>query len=488
MTTKNELEDFTLVIFGGDGDLAMKKIFPALYYRLKHGQIKAASDIVVVSNNKKTSEAFRTELRQNLLEKLVKPKKEWITALCNITTYLEIELTDLNSYIPLKEALHKAGQEHVLLYYSTPSSLFSMISSSMYQHGMITEKTKVVLEKPLGSNLATFEEVNNTIRQYFQERQIYRIDHYLGKETVQNLMVLRFANHLFELAWNSQNIDYVEITVAESLGVGTRKGYYDNYGALKDMVQNHLLQLLCLVAMEPPSILDADSVRDEKLKVLKALVPFDKTNVQRRTIKAQYTRGEINDEFVKSYQEDIDGYNSNTETFIALRTYVQNWRWSGIPFYLRTGKRMTERYSEIVINFKHVPHNVFPKRAAIDRNKLIIRLQPDERIELVQMAKIPGPGGYRYKPISLELDYLASVGKKFPDAYERLIMDVVRGNQTLFMREDEVRASWNWIHSIMDNWDATNQELKLYQAGTEGPGDAILKEGHQWNKMKNKTT
>ncbi len=482
MTTKKELGDFSLVIFGGDGDLAMKKIFPALYFRLKHGQIETASDIIVVSNNKKTTTEFRAELTENLNNKLKKPKANWIEKLCGMTTYLEIELTDPANYLPLKKSLEKAGEEHVLLYYSTPSSLFSVISGSMHSNGMITDKTKVVLEKPLGSDLKSFEEVNTTIRKYFNENQIYRIDHYLGKETVQNLMVLRFANHLFEMAWNSQNIDYVEITVAESLGVGTRKGYYDNYGALKDMVQNHLLQLLCLVAMEPPAVLDADSVRDEKLKVLKALVPFDESNVGKRTIKGQYTRGKIEDDFVKSYQEDIDGYNSETETFVALRTYVQNWRWSGIPFYLRTGKRMTSRYSEIVINFKHVPHNVFPKLAPIDRNKLIIRLQPDESIELVQMAKIPGPGGYRYKPISLELDYLASIGKKFPDAYERLIMDVVRGNQTLFMREDEVRASWKWVHSIMDNWTKTEQELKLYQAGTEGPGDEILKDGHSWNE------
>ena len=482
MATKKKLSDFSLVIFGGDGDLAMKKIFPALYYRLKDKQIQTASDILVLSNNDKTTESFRKELSERLLDKLPSPNERIIEQLCEMTTYHKVELTDVNDYSSLKKRLEEASHKNILFYYSTPSSLFLTISAALHHNQLITDSTKVVLEKPLGFDLKTFEEVNSTIRQYFKEYQIYRIDHYLGKETVQNLMVLRFANRIFEMAWNAQNIDYVEITVAESIGVGTRKGYYDKYGALKDMVQNHLLQLLCLVAMEPPSTLNADNVRDEKLKVLKALLKYDETTIQDGTVKGQYTRGTIDKEFVYSYQEDIDGYNSKTETFVALRTYVQNWRWAGVPFYLRTGKRMAERYSEIVINFKEVPHNVFPEKTKIDRNKLIIRLQPDELIELVQMAKIPGPGGYRYKPISLELDYTASIGNEFPDAYERLIMDVVRGNQTLFMREDEVRASWEWVESITDNWKKTDKELKLYEAGGNGPSDYILQEGHHWNK------
>lgn len=478
------LGHFSLVIFGGDGDLAMKKIFPALYFRLRSGQIKIKSTIIVVSNNEKDTAQFRAELSEKLQTKVNKPEQAWIDKLCGMVTYHRIELTMPDNYLPLKESLEAAKHKNQLLYYSTPSYLFSTISSALHTNNIITPTTKVVLEKPLGSDLETFEEVNRIIRQYFQEHQIYRIDHYLGKETVQNLMVLRFANHLFEMAWNAKNIDSVEITVAESIGVGTRKNYYDKYGALKDMVQNHLLQLLCLVAMEPPSILNADNVRDEKLKVLKALKSFDENTINKWTVKGQYTRGKIEDEFVYSYQEDIDGYNSKTETYVALRTYVQNWRWANVPFYLRTGKRMEKKYSEIVINFKHVPLNIFPDRTKIDRNKLVIRLQPDENIELVQMTKIPGPGGYRYKSTSLELDYGASIAEGFPDAYERLIMDVVRGNQTLFMREDEVRASWEWIHSITSNWEKTNQSLKLYEAGTLGPDTNIMEEGHQWNLQK----
>jgi glucose-6-phosphate 1-dehydrogenase len=481
MTKINALNPFNLVIFGGDGDLAFKKLFPALYHRLKDGQVQSNSSIYVLSINDKTQEEFEEELAKHLKLHVSDLEEVWLNRLCKITTYLKADLTITTHYKELKELLSNSKLPEVIYYYSTPSSLFGKISSCLHQSGLITKKSKIVLEKPLGFDLDSFEALNTIVRQYFDEPQIYRIDHYLGKETVQNLMVLRFANQIFELAWNKQNIESIEITVAESYGVGTRKGYYDKYGALKDMVQNHLLQLLCLVAMEPPSVLNADNVRDEKLKVLKALKPFDEESINKYSVKGQYTRGEIDGTFVNSYQEDIQGYNSTTETFVALRAEVQNWRWAGVPFYLRTGKRMPRRYSEIVINFKNVPHNIFPQKAKIHRNKLIVRLQPDEHIELVQMAKIPGPGGYRYKPISLELDYSASIGKLFPDAYERLLMDVVRGNQTLFMREDELRASWIWIDSITSNWKKTNQELKLYKAGSNGPSKDILDAQHDWN-------
>jgi glucose-6-phosphate 1-dehydrogenase len=302
----------------------------------------------------------------------------------------------------------------------------------------------------------------------------------LGKETVQNLMVLRFANNLFERAWNSENIDSIQITVAESLGVEKRASYYDNSGALLDMVQNHLLQLLCLVAMEPPVSLEADEVRNEKLKVLRALRPLNKKSVQTDTVKGQYTRGKINGIQVNSYLEDIEKYESKTETFVAMKAYVDNWRWKNVPFYLRTGKRMIKRYSEIVINFKEVRHNIFPSKEKLNNNKLIIRLQPEERIELIQMTKIPGPGGYRYKPIALKLDYVDSFKERFPDAYERLIIDVIRGNQTLFMRQDELQAAWTYIESITNSWKSSNMQNVLYEAGTWGPGDAVLNENESW--------
>ena len=476
------LQSFNLVIFGGDGDLSLRKIFPALYYRLADGQIQPDSWITVASKNDRNTESFLVLLAEQLDKHVPDADQALRKRLLNMVSYVQVDLTASKDYEVLRAELDGRKNMQRLYYYSTPSSLFSVISKLLHENGLIKATTKVILEKPLGVDLRSFEELNQAVRSYFKESQIYRIDHYLGKETVQNLMVLRFANHLFEQAWNAQNVDNIQITVAESIGVESRKDYYDHYGALKDMVQNHLLQLLCLVAMEPPAALNADNVRDEKLKVLKSLRHFDANSVKRATVKGQYTRGEVAGEHVRSYQEDIDRYDSDTETFIALRTYVDNWRWSGVPFYLRTGKRMKSRYSEIVINFKRVPHNVFPSGNPIDRNKLIIRLQPEEHIELVQMAKIPGPGGYRYKPVSLELDYGGSFNKRFPDAYERLLMDVVRGNQTLFMREDEVRASWEWTHSITDHWAKVKQDLELYKSGTMGPGDEVLKQEHSWHE------
>lgn len=476
-----ELKNFNLIIFGGDGDLSMRKILPAVYHRLKDGQVREASNVIVVSRNEHDTDSFRDLLSQHFSENIDAIDNGVLQQLLNMTQYVQLDLMQPENYTVLKDALKRCDGHQCIYYYSTSSALFGTISSSLQHHGMVTPQSKIVLEKPLGADLATFESLNNEVRKYFKEKQIYRIDHYLGKETVQNLMVLRFANHLFELAWNREHIDNVQITVAESLGVESRKDYYDKYGALKDMVQNHLLQLLCLVAMEPPASLNADSVRDEKLKVLRALRPYDANTVKKWTVRGQYTRGEVSGKQVYSYQEDIERFDSNTETFVALQAHVDNWRWSGIPFYLRTGKRMASRYSEIVINFKRVPHNVFPSGNKIDRNKLIIRLQPDEQIELVQMAKVPGPGGYRYKPISLELDYGASFDKRFPEAYERLLMDVVRGNQTLFMREDEVRASWDWTHTITDNWEKAEQPIELYKSGSMGPGDDVMRKEHYWH-------
>ena len=335
----------------------------------------------------------------------------------------------------------------------------------------------------MGNSLATSKEIQSEVGKAFLEKQIYRIDHYLGKETVQNLMVLRFANHLFESSWDSEHIESVQITVSESLGVEKRGAYYDKSGALLDMVQNHLLQLLCLIAMEPPSKLEANYLRDEKLKVLNSLRPFTAKTVVSNTARGQYTRGTVNGAKVNSYLEDINKYESDTDTYVAIKTFIDNWRWKDTPFYLRTGKRMVKRYSEIVINFKSVKHNVFNSDKQIPGNKLIMRLQPEERIELVQMTKIPGPGGYRYKPISLKLDYMDSFSERFPEAYERLLIDVLRGEQTLFMRQDELETAWIWIESIVKSWKAAQQKNILYEAGSWGPGDNILNDGHYWEKF-----
>jgi glucose-6-phosphate 1-dehydrogenase len=480
MHNKQEVFDpFNFIVFGGDGDLALRKIYPAVFHRRYDGQVSKKSNVICITRTENTANEVIAEKIFGFIKTSSDPKitDSEILEFVNSIKIIALISHDKESYKPLADSLNEFKEYQNIYYFSTPSHVFGEIGKALKDSGLIDKKSKVVLEKPLGFDYASFNHINANIRAVFNEKQIYRIDHYLGKETVQNLMVLRFTNHLFEKAWNRENIDNVQITVAESLGVENRGDFYDKTGALLDMVQNHLLQLLCLVAMEPPHLLGADEVRNEKLKVLESLRHFNKKSAATDTVKGQYTRGNINGNKVNSYLEDISKYESRTETFVAVKAYVDNWRWKGVPFYLCTGKRMKSRYSEIVINFKSVCHNIFPTKEKLSNNKLIIRLQPEERIELVQMTKIPGPGGYRYKPISLKLDYLDSFKERFPDAYERLIIDVIRGDQTLFMREDELQSAWKWIESITKNWKLSNTENILYEAGTWGPGDKILTEG-----------
>jgi glucose-6-phosphate 1-dehydrogenase len=478
------MDDFDLIIFGGDGDLSFRKIFPALYHRLNEQQIGDDSRILAISRTQRTQKEFTEQLRVKLEEYVKDIDQDVLKRLLKMISHGVIDSDGGTQGKEVTAWFEKNHHPVRVFYLATPAAAFGSICGYLHHMGYISKGARVVLEKPLGRDLASSEQVNDQVAKYFSEEQIYRIDHYLGKETVQNLMVLRFANNIFESSWNAQSIDNIQITVAESLGVGTRGGFYDKYGALRDMVQNHLLQLLCLIAMEPPGLLEADQVRDEKLKVLKALRPYDAESILTDTVRGQYTRGKTEDGLMPSYLEEIDKYDSETETFVALRAYVDNWRWGGVPFYLRTGKRMPHRYSEIVINFKHVPHNIFPEKKHIDNNRLTIRLQPEERIELVQMVKVPGPGGYRYQPFSLELDYADHFEDRFPEAYERLLMDVVRGNQTLFMRRDEVKASWKWVESILNNWRDSNVPNTLYEAGTSGPGDRVMREGEEWVKSR----
>ena len=476
-----KLKDADIVIFGGLGDLAMRKIFPAIYHRFKAKQINNNSRVFVISRGEVSQTEFKANLKEKLTNNIEDVDQKIVAELLKLCKYIQADLTQESSLAVLKDDLREDDNIVRVYYFSVSSSIFGDITRNLQAEKLITPESRVVLEKPLGHDSASSKLINSEISNYFEESQIFRIDHYLGKETVQNLMVLRFANNLYENAWNSQNIENVQITVAEDLGVSSRGGYYDKYGALLDMVQNHLLQLLCLVAMEPPSVLEANNVRDEKLKVLKALRLFDDKMVLDQTVKGQYTRGSINGESVKSYLEDINDFQSNTETFVAIRANIDNWRWAGVPFYLRTGKRLSKKHSEIVINFKNIPHNIFPNSKPIVNNKLIISLQPEERIELVQTVKIPGPGGYRYKPTSLVLDYSTSFQDRLPEAYERLLIDVIRGNQTLFMRKDEVEASWTWIDTITKYWKQTKMTNNLYNSGTTGPGDKILINGHTWN-------
>jgi glucose-6-phosphate 1-dehydrogenase len=364
--------------------------------------------------------------------------------------------------------------------------LFGPICARAAANGLVDPTSRVVLEKPIGHDLASARAINDEVGAVFTEEQIFRIDHYLGKETVQNLLVLRFANALLEPLWNAAHIDHVQISVAESIGVGGRADYYDGSGALRDMVQNHLLQLLCLVAMEPPAALDREAVRDEKLKVLQSLRPLTGATALRKTVRGQYGAGLVDGGPVPSYLTELDRP-SHTETFVALKAEVANWRWSGVRFYLRSGKRLATHASEIVVQFRQVPHSVFPgvDDELITPNRLVLRLQPDEGVRLHLVTKQPGPGGIRLHPAELNLSFAETFKSRLPDAYERLLMDVVQGRPSLFMRRDEVETAWAWIEPILHAWDEHGHAPKTYPAGTAGPPAAtalIERDGRTWHE------
>ena len=475
------LENFNMVIFGATGDLSFRKIFPALYYRLKENQITSESNIIAIVRKKESYISLKKDLENYLKNNIVNIESKSLTNLMKMVKVVLFDINTKETYNNLKKSLNNNENKIRVYYLATPANVFGPISNILGNLKLINSFSRIVLEKPLGKDKTSSKKINEEVLKNFKENQIYRIDHYLGKETVQNLMVLRFANYLFENSWNANHIKSIQITAAEKIGVEKRGDYYNNYGALLDMVQNHLLQLLCLIAMEPPTSLSAEEVRIEKHKVLKSLRLFDKKNIQNAVIKGQYSRGNHNGSLIPSYLEDIEQFSSNTETFIALRAYVDNWRWKGVPFYLRTGKRMSEKFTEIIITFKNVPHNVFLSANPIVANKLIIRLQPKEKIEFIQMIKIPGPGGYRYKPVSMKLDYQESINVRFPQAYERLLMDIIRGNQTLFMSNNELSASWDWIESITSSLKKTKHKMTLYNAGTNGPGEQVLLNNDSWN-------
>ncbi|MCA1767426.1 MAG: glucose-6-phosphate dehydrogenase, partial [Idiomarina sp.] len=357
-----------------------------------------------------------------------------------------------------------------IFYLATPPALYSTICSGLSKQGLTKQPARVILEKPIGHNLASSQDINRSVAEHFEENQVYRIDHYLGKETVLNLLALRFANALFSSNWDNSAIDHIQITAAEQVGVEGRWGYYDDAGQLRDMVQNHLLQVLSLIAMEPPSKLDADSIREEKLKVLKALRPIDESNCQETTVRGQYHSGFVADQRVPGYlEEDGAKSNSQTETFVALKVNIDNWRWSGVPFYLRTGKRLPEKRSEVVITFKRQPHNIFNDTTTeLPPNKLVIRLQPDEGVEVQILNKIPGLGKRMHlKATNLDLSFDETFERKrIADAYERLLLEAMHGNQYLFVHRDEVEYAWRWIDGIVAAWENYEQPPKHYQAGT----------------------
>ncbi|OCW56151.1 glucose-6-phosphate dehydrogenase [Hoeflea olei] len=482
------VDPFDYVVFGGTGDLAERKLLPALYHRQLAGQLTDPTRIIGASRSEMDHDAYRAFARDALNQHLKanELKDEDVNRFLNRLFYVSVDAQSERGWEALK-ALLAEGEERVRAFYLAVSpSLIGDISERIRSTGLITGKTRIVVEKPIGRDLQSAKALNRALGEVFEEEQIYRIDHYLGKETVQNLMALRFANALYEPLWNSAHIDHVQITVAESVGLEGRAGYYDKAGALRDMVQNHIAQLLCLVAMEPPSSMDAEAVRDEKLKVLRSLKPINESNADALTVRGQYKAGASAGGAVKGYLDELEGGVSNTETFVAIKAEINNWRWAGVPFYLRTGKRMSERISEIVVAFKPIPHSIFDTGAGrITANKLVMRLQPDEGVKQWIMIKDPGPGGMRLRHVSLDMSFAESFAERNPDAYERLLLDVIRCNQTLFMRRDEVEAAWNWVDPILSAWEETGQSVQPYTAGTWGPSQAIAlieRDGRTWHE------
>jgi len=474
---------FDYVVFGGTGDLATRKLLPALFHRDLDGQIPTGARIFAISRRDYDANAYRAFAEAALGPAIAAAGDApgWQRFAARLE-HVTLDAQSDAGWEALVRALG-AGEGRVRVFYlATSPQFYGPIARRLGAAGLAGNDARLVAEKPIGSDLASARRINDEIGAVFAESQIYRIDHYLGKEAVQNLIAMRFANSLFEPLWNSLWIDHVQITVAETVGLEGRAGYYDTAGAVRDMVQNHLLQLTCLVAMEPPQTLSADAVRDEKLKVLRALDPLGEGAV----VRGQYGPGAIAGTAVPGYASELGpGKTSRTETFAAMRLGIANWRWSGVPFYLRTGKRMARKASEIVVQFKPVPHSIFGAQTELLANRLVVRLQPDEGITLRLMTKEPGPGGLRLRSVPLDLSFADTFSTRFPEAYERLLMDVVRGNPTLFMRRDEVETAWSWIGPAIASWERGREPPKSYVAGGWGPAAAtalIERDGRTWHE------
>jgi glucose-6-phosphate 1-dehydrogenase len=474
---------FDYVVFGGTGDLATRKLLPALFHRDVDGQLPAPARIFAISRKDYDAAGYAEFVRTALAHTIdeANDPSAWARFAARLR-HVTLDAQGDQGWDRLAAALGEADGRVRVFYLATSPQFYGPIARRLGGAGLAAGDARLVVEKPVGSDLASARRINDEIGAVFAESQIYRIDHYLGKEAVQNLIALRFANSLFEPLWNSLWIDHVQITVAETVGLEGRAGYYDAAGAVRDMVQNHLLQLTCLVAMEPPQTLNADAVRDEKLKVLRALDPLGDGHC----VRGQYAPGAIAGTAVPGYAQELGAPSpSHTETFAAMRLGIANWRWAGVPFYLRTGKRMARKTSEVVVQFKPVPHSIFGAAAGLVANRLVVRLQPDEGITLQLMTKEPGPGGLRLRPVPLDLSFAETFSTRFPEAYERLLMDVVRGNPTLFMRRDEVEAAWSWIGPAIARWEKSAETPKSYVAGSWGPAAAtalIERDGRTWHE------
>ena len=478
-----EISDSNYVIFGGTGDLALRKIFPALFWRYAAGQLTQSFRLIAASRNNVSIEEFAKKLRpfcDTAIQEYSVDEAGW-QGFLDLIRLLSVDVKSGDGMDALVELINRrmSPDRPLIFYLAIAPSLFGATCQNLKKFNLTPPQARLVVEKPLGHDGQSARAINAELCSVFDESSIYRIDHYLGKETVQNLMALRFANVIFESQWGNHAIDNIQITVAESIGVEGRASYYDNYGALRDMVQNHLMQLVCLVAMEPPAIFNADQVRDEKLRVLRAVRAVSEADV----VRGQYKSGLIDDQEVAGYCEEV-GKPTTTETYVALKLMIDNWRWAGVPFYVRTGKRLKARASEIVVTFKPRQHDIFTNAPGVSTrhhdhpNRLIIRLQPEEGLRLQLTAKEPGPGGMRLFPSELNLSFGEAFDRRLPDAYERLLMDVARGNQTLFMRLDEVLAAWDIIDPLIGLG-----EPQAYAPGSMGPDNAtelLARDGRNW--------
>ena len=477
----------TLLLFGATGDLSHRMLLPSLYGLHVEGLLPATLKIIATARSELDDVAFRGSAIEALAQHVApdffdRAKAE---AFAERLSYVALDATTPEGFARLADNIDPS--QGLAIFLSTAPSLFNQTIDGLYGAGLTGERVRLALEKPLGSDLTSSREINDAVAAAFPEERTFRIDHYLGKETVQNLLALRFANSAFEPLWNSAHIDHVQISVAETVGLEGRGDYYDGAGALRDMVQNHMLQLLALGAMEPPADFDATSVRDEKVKVLRSLRPITATDADDHAVTGQYREGAVGGLPVKGYADEL-GRASGTETFVALKAHVDNWRWAGVPFYLRTGKRLPERKTEIFIQFKCVPHSIFAKRGARTKaNKLVISIKPEENIRLLVMAKTPGLDrqGMRLREVPLDV----GMANAFADlrrriAYERLLLDLIDGDPTLFVRRDEVEAQWQWIDGVRAAWADAGTSPKDYSAGSWGPSAAIAlaeRDGVHWH-------
>jgi glucose-6-phosphate 1-dehydrogenase len=477
-----------IVLFGATGDLARRMLLPSLYFLDADGFLPKGFRIVATARGDLTTEGFREQTRKLLAERSEGLDDTVWARFAQRLVYVGADASTPEGAAALKPALE--GCVAPFFFLAVSPSLFEKICGALAAAGVAHDKTRIVLEKPIGRDLESSRHINAALGSVFEEEQIFRIDHYLGKETVQNLIALRFANTFFEPLWNNLTIDHVQITVAETEGVGARWPYYDEYGALRDMLQNHMLQLLCLVAMEPPADMEPDSVRNEKVKVLRSLRRFSRLDATERSVRGQYTPGVVAGKSADGYETER-GQKSGTETFVALRADIDNWRWAGVPFFLRTGKRMPEKRTSVAIQFKPVPHSIFGQASIHDLtpNRLVIDLQPDEDINLTLMNKAPGltQGGMRLQSLPLSLSLLRTYegpGARRRIAYERLLLDAIHGDATLFVRRDEVEEAWRWVDGVADSWAEAGIAPKPYAAGSWGPSGAfalIERFGRAWS-------